>query len=145
MPYASQKILAITLSVEGCVFEHFGRLPSACNHSSDCVYWTPLCNNGSMLRQLSRIDAKIPFDYAKTTPKHAPNHQHAAASGRLLENAVPIAQAVFSYQNVHVKYGAHVFFISLPCQLSHFNFSIVQNNIMHFYDIFFSNCLIWMI
>ena len=65
IPCASQKILAIGFPTERCVFERFGRLPPA---------WAPVCNNGSMFHQLARIDAKITFDYAETTLKHASNH-----------------------------------------------------------------------
>ena len=79
-----------------------------------------------MFYHFSRIDAKLPFDYTETTLNHAPNYKHAAASARLLENTPPIAQTVFSYPNVHVKYDAHVLLISLPCQLSHVIFSIIQ-------------------
>ena len=64
-----------------------------------------------MFHHLSRIDAKIPFDYSEIVPKHAPNHQRTATSGRLLENAQPIAQTVLTYPNVHIKYYARVLLI----------------------------------
>ena len=73
------------------------------------VFWTSVCNNGSMFNQLAYIVAKILFNYTEAMRKHILN-QHAAASGRLLENAAAIAQTVFSYLNVylyHVSYLNH--------------------------------------
>ena len=77
-----------------------------------------LLKNVKKNRNFQNFKLVVPLKYAETTSKHAPNHEHAATCGRLLENALPIGQTVLSYPNAHVKYGARVLSISLLCQLS---------------------------